>query len=55
MCDPAISLIISVAFTLLLVVAGGHKLRNRIRFRAILHAYQILPDAAKRSRTARIG
>jgi len=45
MLDPAISLIIKLGFTLLLVGAGGHKLTNRIQFRAILQAYQILPVA----------
>ncbi len=43
MLDPAVSLIITVGFTLLLIGAGGHKLTNRTRFRAILQAYEILP------------
>lgn len=45
MLDPAISLIISIGFTLLLISAGGHKLTNRLRFRGILEGYQILPVA----------
>lgn len=45
MIDPVIQLLASLAFSLLFVFAGVHKLTNRLRFQGILEAYQIMPAA----------
>jgi len=43
MLDPLVFRVIAAAFFLLLVAAGVHKLGDRLRFKGILAAYQILP------------
>lgn len=43
MLDPLLIQLIAVAFCLLLVSAGVHKLGDRLRFQGILAAYQISP------------
>jgi uncharacterized membrane protein YphA (DoxX/SURF4 family) len=44
--DPAIQLALRLAFALLLGAAASHKLRDLARFREVLRAYELLPDAA---------
>ncbi|MEX0964405.1 MAG: MauE/DoxX family redox-associated membrane protein [Pseudohongiellaceae bacterium] len=43
MLDPLLFRLIAVAFCLLLLAAGLHKLGDRPRFQGILTAYQVLP------------
>ena len=43
MIDPVIQTLLSLGFSLLFLVAGTHKLSNRLRFQGIVEAYQVLP------------
>lgn len=43
MLDPLLFQLIAVAFCLLLIAAGLHKLADRLRFQGILAAYEIVP------------
>lgn len=43
MIDPVIHLILSLGFSLMFLLAGAHKLGNRLRFRSIVEAYQLVP------------
>ena len=43
MIDPVIHILLSLGFSLLFLVAGAHKLSNRLRFQGIVEAYQVLP------------
>ncbi|MDD9890919.1 MAG: DoxX family membrane protein [Gammaproteobacteria bacterium] len=45
MLDPVIQLLLSLGFSLLFIVAGVHKLSNRLRFQGIIEAYQVLPKS----------
>ena len=45
MIDPAIQLLLSLGFSLLFIVAGIHKLSNRLRFQGIVDAYEIVPTS----------
>ncbi len=45
MLDPLYIKLLSLAFALLLAAAAWHKLSDRVRFRGILAAYQLLPEA----------
>ncbi|NKB34424.1 MAG: hypothetical protein GKR91_15135 [Pseudomonadales bacterium] len=45
MIDPVIQLLISIGFSLLFIVAGLHKLGNRLRFQGIIEAYQVVPKS----------
>lgn len=45
MLDPLIQLLLSLGFSLLFIVAGVHKLSNRLRFQGIVEAYQVLPGS----------
>ncbi len=44
MLDPLIFRLIAMLFALLLIMAGAHKLGDRLRFQGILSNYQILPE-----------
>ncbi len=44
MLDPLIFRLIAIAFALLLITAGLHKIGDRLRFQGILRGYQILPE-----------
>ncbi|MYF00896.1 MAG: hypothetical protein F4234_12145 [Gammaproteobacteria bacterium] len=45
MLDPLVIKLLSLAFALLLAAAAWHKLTDPIRFRGILAAYRLLPEA----------
>lgn len=45
MLDPLVIKVLALAFALLLAAAAWHKLSDRVRFRGILSAYRILPEA----------
>ena len=45
MIDPVIQLLLSLGFSLLFLVAGIHKLSNRLRFQGIVDAYEIVPTS----------
>ena len=45
MLDPLILQIISYGFGLLFLMAASHKISNRLQFRGIVAAYQILPKS----------
>lgn len=45
MLDPLVIKVLSLAFAVLLAAAAWHKLSDRVRFRGILSAYQVLPEA----------
>ena len=45
MIDPVIQTLLSLGFSLLFLVAGTHKLSNRLRFQGIVEAYQVLPKS----------
>ena len=45
MLDPLVIKVLSLAFAVLLAAAAWHKLSDRVRFRGILAAYQVLPEA----------
>ena len=45
MIDPVIQTLLSLGFSFLFLVAGTHKLSNRLRFQGIVEAYQVLPKS----------
>jgi len=45
MIDPAIQTLVSIAFSLLFLIGGAHKLSNRLQFQQIVSEYKVLPSS----------